>query len=236
MKYHLAIMISAIIFFSMPDRSIDAALSNNNPKSGPIEQKISSANYIIFPAPFTVQAPFGKWSDMRQQDGCEEASSLMAIKWARNEKLSSKEALTTIIKSSDYIQKKFGEYRDISTADTIKWIINDYFRYRKAIRKTNVTLEDIVAELRNNRVIIAPMNGQLLHNPYYTPPGPVHHMLLIIGHDESRKVFITNDPGTRRGASYKYPEKVLFNAIADYPTGFNLTAPSMQKNIISVWK
>lgn len=37
---------------------------------------------ILYDVPFAAQAPFGEWSDKRQQDGCEEVSALMAVKWA----------------------------------------------------------------------------------------------------------------------------------------------------------
>ena len=43
-------------------------------------------------------------------------------------------------------------------------------------------------------------------------------MLVIIGYDPDKKEFITNDPGTKNGGSYRYNEEVLYNAIWDYPT------------------
>ncbi|MCK4891623.1 MAG: hypothetical protein KAS78_03060, partial [Candidatus Pacebacteria bacterium] len=68
---------------------------------------------------------------------------------------------------------------------------------------------------------IVPTNGQKLGNPYYTPPGPVTHNLVIIGYDITEKEFITNDPGTRHGEKYRYSEDILENALFDYPTGFH---------------
>lgn len=185
---------------------------------------------------FTSQAPFGGWSDLRQEDGCEEASSFMAVEWARGKSFTKDQALKAILGSSDYTLKKYGEYRDISTQDTLNWIIKDYFNFNQAIRKTDVTLTDIITEIKNGHVVIAPMNGQALHNPNYVAPGPMHHMLLITGYDANRKVFITNDPGTRRGANYEYAANLLYAAIRDYPTGSHLTTQSVEKNIIVIWK
>lgn len=185
---------------------------------------------------FTSQAPFGAWSDIRQEDGCEEASAFMAIKWARGQTFTNDQALAAITGSSDYTLKKYGEYRDISIADTLDWIIKDYFNFKNAAKRTNVTLADILDELKRGNIIIAPMNGQALDNPNFVPPGPTHHMLLIIGYDANRRVFITNDPGTRRGANYEYDFNVLYSAIRDYPTGSHLPTSSIEKNIITVWK
>jgi hypothetical protein len=44
-------------------------------------------------------------------------------------------------------------------------------------------------------------------------------MLLVIGYDPLTRKFITNDPGTRKGAGYRYDESVLFDAIWEYPSG-----------------
>jgi len=80
------------------------------------------------------------------------------------------------------------------------------------------------------------MNGQMMHNPYFTPPGPPRHMILIRGYDANKKIFITNDPGTRNGELYEYNYDVLFNAIRDYPTGYHELINVVEKNMIVVWK
>lgn len=196
----------------------------------------SASGTILLNVPFTSQAPFGGWSDLRQEDGCEEASSLMAVSWAREQSFTKQQALDSILASSDYTLKKYGEYRDISLTDTLNWIIKDYFNYQKAAMRKNITANDIINELKKGNVIIAPMNGRLLHNPNYTAPGPVHHMLVVRGYDPVKNIFITNDPGTRKGELYEYGAATFFNAIADYPTGIYLTAPTIVKDIIVVSK
>jgi len=190
----------------------------------------------LLDVPFTSQAPFGGWNDQRQEDGCEEASVLMAVKWARNESLTSDEALKQILGASDYTLQKYHEYRDISPTDTLNWLIKDYFKYPNAVVKNNISLSEIIAEINKGNLIIAPMNGQILHNPYYVPPGPPNHMLVIRGYDPSRNIFITNDPGTRRGELYEYDAKILYEAIRAYPTGYHELIEKIQKNVIVVWK
>jgi hypothetical protein len=209
-------------------------ISNSNLKNIPIgniaDTTSTTANKnILLSVPFTSQAPFGGWSDLRQEDGCEEASSLMAVSWAREQSFTKQEALNKILGSSDYTLKKYGEYRDLSATDTLNWVIKDYFNYQKAIVKKNITVDDIINELKNGHVVIAPMNGQLLGNP-------THHMMVIRGYDQIKKMFITNDPGTRKGELYEYDKNVFFEAIRDYKTGFQEPDTTVEKNIIVVSK
>lgn len=194
------------------------------------------AKKILQKVPFTSQAPYGKWSDVRQEDGCEEASSLMAVKWAKGETLTRAEANKKILGASDYTLKKYKEYRDVSVSDTLNWIIKDYFNYQKAAVKKNISLNEMISELNKGKIIIAPMNGQLLKNPYYTAPGPLTHMIVIRGYDPAKYVFITNDSGTRRGELYEYDAKVFYNAIRAYPTGSHEKILKIEKNVIVVWK
>jgi len=196
----------------------------------------SAAEKILLNVPFSPQAPLAEWSDMRQEDGCEEAASLMAVKWARGQSLTKQEALKEILGSSAFTLKKYGEYRDITLADTLNWIIKDYFGYSQASLKKDIKVEDIINELKNGHVIITPMNGQLLSNPNYTAPGPIHHMVVIRGYDPVKNVFITNDPGTRNGELYRYSTDVLYTAIRDYPTGYHGTFGQIEKNMIVVSK
>ncbi|MFA7365186.1 MAG: C39 family peptidase [Patescibacteria group bacterium] len=203
--------------------------------SDPINNIVKKSFYVES-VPFTSQSPFGNWQDQRQQDGCEEASSLMAVKWAKNESLSQQEALNVIIDSSDYLLEKYGEYRDISANDTVNWILKDYFSYDKVAIKYDVEIKDIIYELSQGNLLIAPMNGQLMHNPYFTPPGPPRHMIVIRAYDHEKDVFITHDPGTRHGKDYEYDSQTLFEAIRDYPTGYHELIEKIEKNIIVVWK
>jgi len=196
----------------------------------------ASGKFIDNKVPFTSQAPTGNWDDERQQDGCEEASALMAVYWAEGKTLNSSIALKEILGASDYELKAHGEFRDISVDDVVAWTFKEYFKYSKAVVMRNVTIADMVAELEKGNVIVAPMNGQKLGNPYFTAPGPERHMLLIRGYDPAKKQFITNDPGTKRGAGYRYNETVLYNALLAYPTGYHETISGTPKHIIIVSK
>lgn len=191
---------------------------------------------ILHDVPFTSQAPLADWDDKRQQDGCEEASVLMAVKWGRQENLNNQNALKEILAASDYILEKYGEFRDTDLEDVLSWLIKDYFKYENAEIKKNVTISDLINELKNNRIIIMPANGQLLGNPNFTAPGPLNHMLLIRGYNPTKKVFITNDPGTRQGNLYEYDENILYNALRTYPTGYKEDNINPRKDVIIFWR
>lgn len=171
---------------------------------------------------FTAQAPLGEWSDPRQQDACEEAVALMSVNWGRNlASLSLEQGRDELVLLSDFQQEKYGEYRDASLEDIVSRIFIDYFQYNKVKIKDVLKPEDIIAELEKGNLVLIPANGQVLNNPYFTPPGPERHMVLIKGYDYETKEFITNDPGTRQGANYRYAQEVLFDAIRPYKTGYH---------------
>ena len=195
-----------------------------------------SKTVIKFIVPFAAQAPFGEWSDPKQQNACEEISAVMTIAWAKGETLTLKEAKDRVIAISDWEQETYGSYQDTSTIDTVKRIFKEYFDYQKVEVFDNVTMSDIIKELESGNLVAVPTNGKLLHNPFFTAPGPATHMLVISGYDYRAKEFITNDPGTRQGEDYRYKQEILFEAIRDYPTGYHEPIKGIQKNMIVVKK
>ncbi len=189
---------------------------------------------LLLEVPFFAQAPFGQWSDPIYQNACEEASLLMAILWVRGIKNISKEEATLELKKiADFEIEKYNNFYDHSAADTAQ-IMRDYFNYHNVEIKEDITSEDIVDELLKGNLVIVPINGRRVGNPYYTPPGPLEHMLVIIGYDFHTKEFITNDVGTRHGEKYRYKEDILENALQDYPTGYKESILGINKVMIVV--
>jgi len=192
---------------------------------------------ILIDVPFTSQAPLGQWSDQRQQDGCEEAVVAMAMAWVGNEKNITKENWRLrILILSNFEFKKYGEYRDVSLADLQNWLFKDYFNYKKTELKPVETATDIIKELEKGRIVLTPMDGRSLKNPNFTAPGPERHMILIKGYDYQTQEFITDDPGTRRGQSYRYPAKIILQAIRAYSTGYHQPIKKVVKEMIVVEK
>lgn len=208
-------------------RSLGLGISNSD-----FENLKEDHGVIVQEVAFSSQAPFGDWNDVRQQEGCEEASSYMAVKWARGDSFTPIEALDEILKISDYELREYGQYIDTSAKDTMDRILGKYFNFSNANLFENVSKQFIINELLDDKIIIIPSNGRKLSNPNFTSPGPLIHMLVVKGYDEGEKQFITNDPGTRNGESYRYDEDILFNAISDYVTGEHVL--TNEKNIIVV--
>jgi len=199
-----------------------------------IRKSNKRGRYIIPDVPFSPQAPFANWEDSRQQDGCEEASALLAAYWGKEKKLNREQALNKILDISRFEENNYGEYRDTSAQDTLNWLLKDYFDYQKAALKKKAELRDLIYEIKKGNLIIAPMNGQTLGNIYYTPPGPSRHMIVIRGYDEIKKTFITNDPGVGNGEMFEYDQDIFYNSIRDYPTGYHVPIEEVEKNVIVV--
>lgn len=218
----------------------DAAFEEKEPQKQTPENPQSSipktepSNYLL-DIPFTSQAPMAEWDNSIFQDGCEEAASLMAIYWIEGKELNPDLARQEIMALADYQEQNFGSSVDTSAQDTLERIIKGYFGYQKAEVKEIEQMDDIIQEIKNGQAVIVPTNGQLLNNPYYTAPGPERHNLVIRGYDEIKGEFITNDPGTKQGELYRYPEQVLFNAIRDYPTGDHQPIEKIEKRMIVVY-
>lgn len=192
---------------------------------------------INLAVPFTSQAPLYEWKDQRQQDGCEEASVLMAMAWVKGEAgLTPAEWKERIVALADWEQEKYGEHRDVSVPDTVDWMFKDYFSYDN-VRSENITgVDQLVEVLEAGSILLVPVNGQALGNPNFTAPGPEHHFVIIKGYDYAAQEFITNDPGTRLGKDYRYPEEVIYEALRAYPTGYHDHYDEIRKQAIVVEK
>ncbi len=200
------------------------------------KEEVIEEKDVLFDVPFTSQAPFGNWSDPKKQDGCEEAVAIMAVAWARGENLTPKIADGEISKISEFELSEYGHFHDTSANDTAERIFKEYLKYDNIEIRYDIGKNDIKRELYKGNIVIVPTNGQLLGNPYYTPPGPTTHMLVVKGYDVGTKEFITNDPGTRRGESFRYNEDVLEKALFDYPTGSHEKVEEIRTAMIIVRK
>jgi hypothetical protein len=189
------------------------------PETDTPKDATASASAAEHRVPFILQAPGAKWDDPIFQDGCEEASVLMAIGWVHDtESVTAAKAANDITALADFEVKRFGYHQDISLPEIVS-MLREYFQYDRALLLEDVTLSDIRQELSDGNIVLAPAFGQALRNPNFTSPGPITHMLVLKGYDERTKEFIVNDPGTRRGESYRYKEGILFESLWAYPPG-----------------
>ncbi len=208
--------------------------------SGELESVSTSASTIKPVAPkswedvfFTSQAPTGEWAKSEFQNGCEEASALMVHAWRSGRSYTKDEVKAELIALARYQEKQIGQAVDTDVTDTADILLNGYFYISDYRVIYDFTLEELKQALSEG-VVIVPTNGQALSNPNFTRPGPAQHMLVVTGYDAEKKAFITNDPGTWKGAGFHYPEAVLYGAIREYPTGKHLSIAGERKAMIII--
>ena len=164
---------------------------------------------VLLSVPFTSQAPLVVWDDLHNE-ACEEASVIMVAEYLsgnHNRKLEVNFADQQIIKMVNWEINKLGSHKDLTAEETVRYLAIGNLGYKNAHVHRDFSIDNIKRELSAGKPVVIPMAGMLLGNPNFRQPGPVYHMLVIKGYNS--KYFITNDPGTRKGESYKY----LFSTI-----------------------
>jgi len=202
-------------------------------ESNEVQELSTISKSTLLDVPFTSQAPSAQWSDVVYQNACEEAVIVMTMRWAKGTSLTKEGAEIEIAAIADFQQKTYGHFHDRSASDTAQ-LIMDYYGYLNIEFQFDIGIDDIKRELAKGNALIVPVNGQKLGNPFYTPPGPIEHMVVVVGYDSETKEFITNDPGTKRGEQFRYPEDVLDAALRDYATGFHEPITQINRVMIIV--
>ncbi|MEK7183907.1 MAG: C39 family peptidase [Patescibacteria group bacterium] len=203
---------------SLPAVSTPTATPSTNPLNT-VEKPATTpiAAELNLAVPFTSQAPKGIW-DESHEDFCEEASTVMAAHYFQKQPFGSPdEADAEMFKLKDWQLANFGDFKSTTAAQTKLMIEKNYPALSVAL-ETKVDVTTIKRALNENKLVIVPAAGRELGNPFFTAPGPVYHMLVIKGYTKDGR-FITNDPGTRKGADYVYDEQVLLDAVGDYNHG-----------------
>lgn len=182
----------------------------NKPSSSP-QAGIPPA--INFDVPFTSQAPFENW-ELPFKEACEEASLLMVDRFYKGGRFTKRSATDAILALVSFERGRFGSDLD-TTAEQTAAVAREYFRYQNVkVKYGPFSVNDLKKELAAGHPLIVPMAGRLLGNPYFRQPGPYYHMLVIKGYTATG--FITNDPGTKRGADYEYSYAAVLNAMHDF--------------------
>lgn len=191
----------------IPAAESQAPLANPEPVSGlPAE--------INLAVPFTPQAPHANW-DLPYKEFCEEASALMAASYIQGTDLPNADfADQRLEEVRAFEEKRFGYYEDTDAAETVI-ILQEHFGITDVGLLEHPTANDIREALAAGKLVIIPVAGRMLGNPYFQTPGPLYHMLVIKGYTKNGG-FITNDPGTRRGADFVYSEATIMNALHDW--------------------
>lgn len=185
------------------------------PPPAPVEPPPLPASVDV-PVPFTSQAPFAVW-DANHQDFCEEAAALMVGRYFSNRTIDgpadADQALLTLQQREIEL---FGYWQDTTAAETARLLERQYDVTTELVE--GPTVEELQRALSDGKLVIVPAAGRELGNPNFTPPGPLYHMLVLKGYTADGR-FITNDPGTRKGADFLYPFDRLLAAIHDWNDG-----------------
>ncbi len=163
--------------------------------------------------PFTSQAPAGDWSEP-WQNACEETSIYMISSFYENDPIKRDEAVAKIREILKVKNETFKVSKDESL-QTIADIIKTLGLPWIAEIKLDPTVEELKAELADNRPVIVPVYAPSLRSPAYNGGGPDYHVMVLTGYDEKDAVFIVNDPGSSSGKGLRFPVKTFMNAIHD---------------------
>jgi hypothetical protein len=192
---------------------VEAALPTGSEKETMEVVKEIIPPEVLLDVPFIVQAPNANW-DLPYSEACEEASIMMVHNFLEGDILTTqdemKEEIDSIIFWGD---DQFGSF------DTTAQTSSRYFTEKLGYNSDSIhviydmTINDLKAVLAEGYPVIVPAAGRELGNKYFQTPGPLYHMLVLVGYDGNE--FITNDPGTKNGEGYRYNQEVLYNAIHD---------------------
>lgn len=176
----------------------------------------ASSFQLNLKVPFTVQAPYANWDDLHNE-GCEEASAIMLKAYYDGEaEITPEEAEERILALADWETETFGYHLDTS-AEEVARVLREYFGLPRAQAVTVTSIDDIKASIASGHPVIVPAYGRALGNPNFRGEGPLYHMLVIKGYTDTK--FITNDPGTKRGADFTYDFDTIWNALHDWNGG-----------------
>ena len=182
-----------------------------SPTAEPAAAQLIPSRYEIAGFSFQSQASLGNW-DALHEEACEEASLILVKYWNDSKSLSA-QTMEDEIQAMIAWENQNGYPQDLTAKQLVK-VAQSYYDLKDVKASYDVTVESIETEIAQNHPVVIPAAGRLLGNPYFTAPGPVYHMLVIIGYDAN--TFIVQDVGTRRGDHYRYNQTILLNAIHEW--------------------
>jgi hypothetical protein len=166
--------------------------------------------------PFLSQAPKMVW-DRIHEDTCEEASIVMVEEfYAKAKTIDVDAGDADLVALVDKQMEIYGRFESTSATETERLVKTVYGNPTQVQVVTSI--DDIKVWLAKGYPVIAFADGKALKNPNFRNGGPAYHALVVKGYLADGR-FITNDPGTRKGADYVYDGDLLFGALHDWNGG-----------------
>ena len=191
---------------SSTKKATDSINTSTSKNKIPTEFKLS--------VPFTPQAPTANW-DQPYQDACEEAGILMLDAYRKEYDISPIFAEDEIKKMVAWEKKQ--DWGTSISINKISKLAEHYIGDVSTEIITNPKIEQIKKQIATGNPVLVVAYGKDIPNPYYSGDGPLYHVLIITGYNESE--FITNDPGTKRGENFKYKYEDIMSVMHDWNQG-----------------
>ncbi len=195
------------------NRVIQPSLAEVVPETNELPSSLPIPSQVNLKTPFYSQAPEGEWV-LPWSEACEEASLILAHYGMAGKTLAKKDFKQMILDMVQWQMEYFGSHEDI-TIDQTQLLYKNFFEDAfdtKILENPNLT--ELMAELAQGHLMVAPFAGRMLGNPFYSGEGPYYHMMVIKGYDGEN--FITSDVGTKRGENFIYSYQTLMSALHDY--------------------
>lgn len=198
----------------MNNQVIDLTIQNMQSVFEEEETKVVILEKAYIDVPFVCQAPFQTTANwVFHEESCEEAA-LLQVKYYLDgiTEVDTTAANETILDMIKWQEANLGSHKDLYANDMVNFIQGYYEIPNEQIEIIyDAEITDIKRAISAGNPIIAPITGDILHNPYYPYPG--YHMLTIIGYTPEK--IITNDVGTKRGEDYSYDYDTFMKALKD---------------------
>ena len=167
--------------------------------------------------PYVSEAPDGIWAGP-WKNACEEAVIAMAEYFYEGRtEVSIAEDKIFLKKLFDFQDRVYGSNANSDSVRNLR-IISENTNFEGVI-KENPNLDDIKKEILAGRPVLAMHRGFDLQNKNipFLATGSSYHTTIVIGFDDEKKHFITNDPGDEiDGKGYEYDYDIFMNSLHDY--------------------
>jgi hypothetical protein len=198
----------SVYWVSRPVPSPQPAQNVITTKAEPKPKEVVIPETKIIPVPYTVQAPYAKWSI--HEESCEEAAVLMYHYFLLGSAITDIDPTTAdaeLTKLRNWQLNNWGPEKDLDLS-TLGQLSKQYYGYQSKIK--TASKEEIKKEIASGSPLMVPVMTHSLQNPHYGRNN-TYHILLINGYDQTG-VF-ANDAGVKEGKNWHYSWEILFGAI-----------------------